>query len=234
MGKFKQYFLSGILGASLLFGCSQSRSNPTLPTSLERIVEFTSSHIEYESEEEDFWQSPTETLKIGYGDCDDIALVNCKKLKDAGFKPKILLVQGTSGHAVAITKYQGKYFALEHHKLLGGISSLQELLKRINRYHSPKNNYDRFRILDPETKPDWETTLQNLVRYIDPAGFSRVEENTLEQRRFYLKEKLAKCKYPETFEILQEDLRVLNEELIHIRNLQKYWDAKTPTYSIPN
>jgi len=43
--------------------------------SLDNIFEFVCNHIEYRSEKKDFWKLPSETLRDGYGDCEDGAIL---------------------------------------------------------------------------------------------------------------------------------------------------------------
>ena len=57
--------------------------------------------IQYRTDfDKDYWQSPSETLRLGTGDCEDIAILKFFKLKDAGYTPKLAyaIMDNSDGH----------------------------------------------------------------------------------------------------------------------------------------
>lgn len=54
---------------------------------IEQINFEVNSSIRYEPDQADHWQTPSETLARGAGDCEDIALVKFHRLVEVGFNP---------------------------------------------------------------------------------------------------------------------------------------------------
>lgn len=54
---------------------------------------YVNKNIRYQSENKDEWATPAETLRRGYGDCEDIALLKCAILNSLGKKPAFVIVR---------------------------------------------------------------------------------------------------------------------------------------------
>ena len=50
--------------------------------------------------EKDYWQTPAETMKLGAGDCEDIAILKYFKLKEIGYHPHLgyAIMDNSEGH----------------------------------------------------------------------------------------------------------------------------------------
>lgn len=111
-----------MLGLSMLVlsGCGvvskniQEQSNPsqkslsmqaTEPDTPLEIYSWISGHISYhaDTDSEDEFRSAEETLELGYGDCDDMAVLADDMLKKHGYSSKVITIYTASqGHTVCV------------------------------------------------------------------------------------------------------------------------------------
>jgi len=62
---------------------------------------------------EDYWQTPTETLRLKTGDCEDYAILAYASLKKLGFYPKLfVLYNNDTAHAICLFRYKHAWYYL--------------------------------------------------------------------------------------------------------------------------
>ncbi len=137
------FFLS--LGSLTLPGRSEA-SLVGLPTfqalasdlnSPDAIAKFIWRHFQTESDQtqfgtEDRWQSPSELLASGRGDCEDFALFAYEIFKANGTQAFMLNIYGKGyGHTVCIFRDGKNYNALDGTQVVRGGNSLESLISKI-------------------------------------------------------------------------------------------------------
>jgi len=81
----------------------------------EKISEWISNNIKYKDDmvvwdKEDYYQSPSETLNLKTGDCEDYAILAYACLKKLGYKPRLLVMTTvTEAHCICIFVYKKKW-----------------------------------------------------------------------------------------------------------------------------
>jgi transglutaminase-like putative cysteine protease len=94
------------------------RDKPWYRTDYEVIKNWVVDHISYRYDREaygvpDYWQFPSETIRLGHGDCEDFALLLCSLLRAAGWPAEdVFVILGIGrfeevGHAYLTTRRTG-------------------------------------------------------------------------------------------------------------------------------
>lgn len=105
----------------------------------EQLFKFVKRHIKYKSEKNDSWTPPEETLKRGYGDCEDFALVVKDLCQKNGYICKIFVafqkgLDGRTGHVYCLVENVGNpqsYWLTsngDYYKSIGSILDGQKLM----------------------------------------------------------------------------------------------------------
>ncbi len=84
---------------------------------------------------DDYWQSPSETLRMGKGDCEDYALLAEALLRRQKIPAWVFSVYGPGGyaHTVCAFKENGRYNAINIDQLISyQAESLEELAGKIH------------------------------------------------------------------------------------------------------
>lgn len=89
----------------------------------------------YQSEEEgqDYWKTPEETLRDKGGDCEDMAFLSQKILKQLGYTSHILIMTNKeNGHAICVFQEKNKTFSVMdvRHYRAYNLSSWQEIVEQ--------------------------------------------------------------------------------------------------------
>lgn len=82
--------------------------------SIPDYLQWLKSNIVYRKDiEGDIWSRPLDTLKSGFGDCEDFSFLNEAVLNFLGFKPKVLtLMRIGCNHAICVFKQENGYYSL--------------------------------------------------------------------------------------------------------------------------
>lgn len=138
------------------------------PKTEEAIQNFLYQWVMYLPERKETWNSPKKTLELGYGDCDEIAILGSWLAEFLGYPPKVLFVTDTKeGHAITLlekrTEIGVRYGAIQHgYSLYPIFSSIERIVKAINKIE--KRNYSYYAIIDPSSlNKNWDITNQNLT-----------------------------------------------------------------------
>ena len=94
--KLKAIILALFMAAVFTTSCKfyMPEEVPAFDTA-EEVMEYVHANIEYEAEldEEDYWQSPQETLELGTGDCEDFCILMMAILKKSGIDSILLILK---------------------------------------------------------------------------------------------------------------------------------------------
>jgi len=218
----KKGILSGLLGLSLIVGCSGNdlKIKYSNPKSLGEIVFYTRCLLEYRSELEETWNSPKNTRKLGFGDCDDIALVGADFAEKLGYRPKILcLYGGGEGHAVALLEKGSLYGALEKSTVIPLCRNLDELVEKISDYHClyDRERFNSYRIIDLNVSyPNWKKSDNNLWPILDPLGAKIIEKRQLLVEGFIMNEKRIRFKSLKELDYLDARIKENKEKFSRV------------------
>lgn len=93
--------------------------------------------IEYERDIGDYWNSSSETVEDGYGDCEDMAtLIYARVLKRHGIKNNCFVCI-VPGHAFCVVRYQGEYWMFDN----GNYIMRPEKMHKVLPYHGVEPMY---------------------------------------------------------------------------------------------
>lgn len=87
---------------------------------VQNYTEWLSSRVSYQSDNGSReWADPQTTLKRGYGDCKDFALLNQEALKHLGYEARIYSVTqfNQDKHAITVFEAQGRYAFISNDEL---------------------------------------------------------------------------------------------------------------------
>ncbi len=74
--------------------------------------------VYYKSDNDlDVWKFPEETLRLGYGDCEDLSFLNAAFLNRLGYETKVLAILGPKSHAVCAFKMNDYYYFIDNKAL---------------------------------------------------------------------------------------------------------------------
>ena len=143
-----------------------------MPKTLKGTQSYLYKKIKYTPEKGDYWNSAEKTIRLGHGDCEDIAILGAYFAEKLGYNPKILiLIENMSySHVITLLKEKTrlagiKYGAIEKSDLFYPVyNSVDELIYDVNKIDH--RNYSIYSIcnLNKFTK-DWRTSDKNLRNY---------------------------------------------------------------------
>ena len=116
--KIKSILILGIVLSVALSGNAQAETfigtilKDQQITTVQNYTEWLTDHISYRSDGGSReWADPQTTIKRGYGDCKDYALLNREALKHFGYESKIYSVTqfNQDKHAIVVFKTGGRY-----------------------------------------------------------------------------------------------------------------------------
>lgn len=89
------------------------------PDALTTVTSFLAARFQYHADTTDAWQTPAETIALGYGDCEDLTFLTVSFLRALNYKHDLFIVYGyvkpLTGHMWATTAYPGYLeVALDH------------------------------------------------------------------------------------------------------------------------
>lgn len=94
--------------------------------SIEDYAQWLPKNLEYKRDKgPDRWSSPLETLKKGYGDCEDYAFLNAAILHVLGYQPKVIAIERfkrvmgrlIASHAICAFEKDGRYLFFDNAEL---------------------------------------------------------------------------------------------------------------------
>lgn len=82
---------------------------PEKVLTVQAVNKWVNKEIQYKPESKDYWKSPLETLKDGFGDCEDFAILKHQMLNQTGYTSWVLLCYDLirkADHALCITLFE--------------------------------------------------------------------------------------------------------------------------------
>ena len=194
---FKRNLLTTILltGLSLWAGCSSNYSNNKLysarweranlnkPQNLEEIRDYLNLNIILELDFIDKWNSAEKTIRLGSGDCEDIATVGSYFAEFLDYPPKVLILSENflEGHAITLLEKKDsekiRYGAIDPLYLIPvEHDSILNLINHINR--TKQKNYTHYKIIKLNSlKKNWINGKGDICPLrLKGFGFNSVEE----------------------------------------------------------
>ncbi len=92
------------------------------------------SNLTYRQDPEaDIWNDPIETLRHGYGDCEDLAILAARALKVLGFTPRLLLLSDhDEAHIICAIEDNGVIVIFDNQRMIKtGARSVKELARML-------------------------------------------------------------------------------------------------------
>jgi len=179
---FKKTLLS-LLGAGIITfsGCSLNSNsyskkwnniNSNIPNSLLKIQEYLSKEMCYKPEKGDKWFSAKKTIELGFGDCEDIAILGSYFAESLGYPPKALFIVDELNRGHAITFLEDKNPKAIHKIKYGAIdkvdlfyptyNSIDNLIYDINKIQNKNYSYYIAINLNSFNK-NWRTSNKDLI-----------------------------------------------------------------------
>lgn len=179
---FKKTLVS-LLGAGIITfsGCSLNSNsyskkwnniNSNIPNSLLKIQEYLSKEMCYKPEKGDRWFSAKKTIELGFGDCEDIAILGSYFAESLEYSPKVLfIIDGLKGgHAITLLEKRNsknpskiKYGAIDKIDLFHPVyDSIDNLIYDINKIQNKNYSYYITINLNSFNK-NWRTSNKDLI-----------------------------------------------------------------------
>ena len=143
------------------------------------IQDFLFKEIIYVPEKKEKWNSPKKTIELGYGDCDDIAILGSYLAEFLGYPAKILFLVDpiNGGHSLTLLEERTNkvmYGAIQHTDLFYPVySSIEELVEDINKIDNM--NYFYYLILDLDSlDKNWRMSEKDLTHSKDKRIYNLV------------------------------------------------------------
>jgi len=243
-GKINNFLATFILGLGGILGCSFDNNTIKLnrdfkPRNLKEIVFYTSLLMDYKPEIEEYWSSPRKTRQTLAGDCDCIGIIGAYFAENLGYRPRILELLGTEGHAVALLERNGKFSALEKSDIIPECDSIEELAEKISDYHClyGDDRFRRYKTIDLNSKyPQWKNSDENLWPKLEPLGARILKRRKMFIERFFMLEGKFNITgkgidlIDEKFNQLFEEDSKLNQEIRELEKTEPYIDIPLKNY----
>ncbi|MDP3919492.1 MAG: transglutaminase-like domain-containing protein [Candidatus Omnitrophota bacterium] len=128
------------------------------------IAKYLWRHFSFETDQrqfgqEEYWQSPSEFMTRGKGDCEDFAILASSLLKQSGVKSFIVNIYGSRfAHTICVFEENGKLNAIDGSEIKRlAADSLEELAKKIHA------DWDRVAIVSPSTANPHQARLLKMI-----------------------------------------------------------------------
>lgn len=201
---FKKTLVS-LLGAGIIIlsGCSLNSNfyskkwekiNSNMPNSLLKIQEYLSKEICYKSEKRDKWSSAKKTAELGFGDCEDIAILGSYFAESLDYPPKVLFIvdELNGGHVITFLEdknpkaiHKIKYGAIDKVDLFYPIyDSIDNLVYDLNKIQN--KNYSYYLVIDLNSfNKNWRTSNKDLItsEKIQTFHLTRVKANQKDNQK---------------------------------------------------